>query len=314
MEAVCPLRPVPISLVPCPSPCYKVVVHHARFPLLQLGWFSTARGPGSRALLRSAREAIEAGQLNARIAFVFCNRERGESPETDEFFRQVESYGIPLVTYSFAAFKEAQNGKGMGFNGTAFAPWREAYDREVLNRLSGYHPNLAVLAGYMLVMTPDLVRRFPNINLHPALPNGPVGTWQQVIWELIEKRADESGIFMHLATPVLDRGPVVAYCRYSLRGAKFDALWRELGDRTADEVKSGEGEESALFQAIRAEGMRRELPFILETLKACSSITELRVTNDQLVDGNGVALTMLDLTEQVEASVTQVSSNSPSEV
>jgi phosphoribosylglycinamide formyltransferase-1 len=45
------------------------------------------------------------------------------------------------------------------------------------------------------------------INLHPAAPGGPTGTWQEVIWQLIEGRAVETGVMMHLVTPELDRGP-----------------------------------------------------------------------------------------------------------
>lgn len=281
---------------------YKRGVHYERFSLLQLGWFSTARGSGSRALLRAVWEAIDSGQLDARIVFVFCNREVGESPETDEFLAQVQGYGIPLVTHSFERFRQTRVGKGMGLNGTTFDPWRVAYDQEALQRLSGYTPDLSVQAGYMLVKTPELCRRFPSINLHPALPEGPVGTWQQVLWQLIDERAWESGIFMHLATPDLDRGPVVTYCRYSLRTPALEPLWRELGDKTSAALKAAQGEASPLFQAARWEGMRREQPFILETLKAYVG-RGLRVRDDHVVDAKGAPIAMLDLTAQVEAAL-----------
>ena len=45
--------------------------------MLRIGWFSTGRGEGSKALLRAAMDAIQKGDLKAEIAFVFCNRERG---------------------------------------------------------------------------------------------------------------------------------------------------------------------------------------------------------------------------------------------
>jgi len=73
--------------------------------------------------------------------------------------------------------------------------------------------DLCVLAGYMLIVGPEMCTRFNMINLHPAAPGGPTGTWQDVIWQLIKQRARETGVMMHLVTPELDRGPVVSYCR-----------------------------------------------------------------------------------------------------
>ena len=53
---------------------------------LRIGWFTTARGPGSRAMFEAVRAAIDAGAMDAELAVVFCNRERGESEATDSFF------------------------------------------------------------------------------------------------------------------------------------------------------------------------------------------------------------------------------------
>ena len=38
---------------------------------LRIGWYATGRGPGSRALLTAAVQAIARGELGAEIAFVF---------------------------------------------------------------------------------------------------------------------------------------------------------------------------------------------------------------------------------------------------
>ena len=88
---------------------------------------------------------------------------------------------------------------------------REEFDRQVLQHLQGFDPDLCVLAGYMLYTGPELCRRFTMINLHPALPDGPIGTWQEVVWQLIEQRASETGAMIHLATEEWDRGPAITY-------------------------------------------------------------------------------------------------------
>ena len=49
--------------------------------MLRIGWFSTGAGAGSQRqrLLTATVDAIQRRDLAAEIAFVFCNRERGEN-------------------------------------------------------------------------------------------------------------------------------------------------------------------------------------------------------------------------------------------
>ena len=109
-----------------------------------------------------------------------------------------------------------------------------------------------------------------------------------------------------LATTDLDRGPPVTYCRYSLRGGDLDALWAGHGPRPLTELQA-EGESNALFQAIRARGVDREIPLTVETLRA---VAEGRVRVEageavpfRLVDGGGQPVAGIDLTAEVEAAV-----------
>jgi phosphoribosylglycinamide formyltransferase-1 len=267
--------------------------------MYDIGWFSTARGPTSRLLLKEACEAMQRGEIKARIAYVFCNRERGEAGDTDLFLDQVQSYGIPLVACSSTRFRDAHDGKGAGFDGKVFSEWRRAYDQEVLTRLEGRHSDLNLLAGYMLVMTEPLCRRVSAINLHPAAPGGPIGTWQQVIWRLIEARAKQSGVYMHVVAPELDLGPVVSYCTYPVAGGHFDALWSSARDVTLADLQK-EGEQQPLFRAIREEGVRREVPLILETLGAFSE-RRVSLEDGRPVDPDGVPISGQDLTLEIES-------------
>ena len=45
------------------------------------------------------------------------------------------------------------------------------------------------------------------LNLHPAAPGGPIGIWQDVIWQLIASRAERSGVTIFRAIPEVDTGP-----------------------------------------------------------------------------------------------------------
>lgn len=269
---------------------------------LRIGWFSTGRGEGSRRLLTAAVDASRRGDLDAEIAFVFCNRERGEYEATDGFLDRVASFGIPAVTLSSRRFRKERAGV-LSKPGQPLPPWRAEYDQRVLEMIAPYAFDVGMLAGYMLIFTRDVSSRLRLLNLHPAEPGGPVGTWQEVTWQLIDRRAERSGAMIHLATDALDEGPVVTYCSYSLRGPAFDRLWAVLGDRTSEQVREAEGEDHPLFREIRRHGAARELPFLVETLKAFAA-GRLRIEDGELVDSAGRGLPGgLDLSAEIDAAV-----------
>jgi phosphoribosylglycinamide formyltransferase-1 len=261
---------------------------------LQLGWFSTGRGRGSYGMLERALQAIDSGDLDARLQFVFSNRERGEGEGSDQFFDLVESRGIPLVHHSSPKFRRAHDGK--------FDAYRQEYDARVLELLADYSPDLCVLAGYLLIFGPELCRSFTHINMHPALPDGPKGLWQSVIWDLIGGRASETGAMVFLVTEEVDEGPPIAFTRFALRGPRFDELWSGLGDTPVSALRERDGEEYPLFQAIRQEGVRREPVLLLETVKGFAR-GELRIVNGRVLDASGQPALPRDLTAQVEAAL-----------
>ena len=268
---------------------------------LALGWFSTGRGPTSRRLLAAAHEEIASGRLDARIAVVFCNREPGEDENTDGFLEQVRGYGLPLVALSSRDFRRKRDG-AVARKGKPLPDWRRDYDRGVMRLLEPYSFVLGVLAGYMLIFCEEAVQRYDLLNLHPAEPGGPAGTWQDVIWRLIEKRASRSGVMLHLATPELDEGPTVTYCTYPIRGPGFDPLWQDVERRSVDEIKATEGESNALFAEIRRHGVAREIPLVVETLRAFAG-GRILIQHKKVVDAGGRPIGGYDLTGEIEARV-----------
>jgi len=268
--------------------------------MLRIGWFSTGRGEGSKGLLRAAMDAIQKGDLKAEISFVFCNRERGEAEPTDRFFDLVQSYGLPLVTLSYSRYRRERNLPVVRL-GEPLLPWRRNYDREVTRLIEPYPFDLGMLAGFMLVFTDVICERRPLLNLHPAAPGGPVGIWQEVIWQLVASRADRSGITIFLCTRELDRGPTVTYCTYPLHGPVLDPLWRQVEGRSLDEIKAAEGEENPLFKEIRRQGATRELPLIVATLRAFAD-ERLRFEGLRVVTADGHTIHGYDLTPEVEAA------------
>jgi len=260
----------------------------------KIGWFSTGRDKAARDLLRAVQKSIDEGKIrNARIAFVFSNRQRGENRESDRFFQLVEKLGLNLICFSSRKFDPDLRKKKIG-------SWRLLYDEEIMKRIDKFGVDLIVLAGYMLILGEKICRRYPIINLHPALPNGPKGTWQQVIWNLIEEEAEQTGAMIHLVTPELDAGPPLTYCSFPIRGGKFDILWQKmrekLKEKTLREIKEEEGEEEPLFKEIRKEEARRELPLIVHTLKLLSE-GKIRIGKGRVEEGG------LCVNEEVEEEI-----------
>jgi phosphoribosylglycinamide formyltransferase-1 len=262
----------------------------------KIGWFSSGRDEVANELLNVVYYAIHNGYIDAEIHYVFCNRERGQSPDSDAFLDLVASYGIPLITFSSKNFRPELRKENI-------EEWRLAYDKEVLKKLKDYNNDLCVLAGYMLITGKELCNECDMINLHPAAPGGPKGTWQEVIWELLEKNANSTGVMMHLVTEELDRGPAISYCSFPIRGGKFDPLWedfeRKQKSMSLDEIIKSEGESEPLFSEVRLEGVRREIPLIIQTIKEFAE-RKIRIIDRSIVAEGVVVLGGYDLTKEIE--------------
>lgn len=272
--------------------------------MLKIGWFSTGRGPGSRNLLKAVMDEKEKGNLDIEISFVFCNWDNTEdnNPRKDQreiFFDMVEGYGIPLITFSWKNFKPELRKKDE-------SAWRVEYGRILRERTGEYGFDLGILAGYMLWMDDETCNTYDMINLHPALPDGPKGTWEEVIWELIENKADSQGAMIHLCTEEWDRGAPLTYCGFSIRGEEYDSLWKNLEKKsetdTLEEIKKKEGTEEPLFKKIREEGAKRELPLIVSTLRAFAD-GDVRVKGKALYAGENKLEEPYDLTKEVNESL-----------
>jgi phosphoribosylglycinamide formyltransferase-1 len=268
---------------------------------VRVGWLSTGRDQAAINLLADIVARAQQDAVPLEIGAVFCDRERGEAPESDRFLDLVEHLGFALVTLSSRqSWVEAQK------LGVSRSDWREEYHRALIDLLKPYRLGVLVMAGYMLIVGPSLGRRYPILNLHPALPGGPTGAWQEVIWRLLEEEARETGAMIHIATAELDRGPVVSYFRFSLHGEDWEPLWEGFREKrrtlSVAEIAAAEGESEPLFAEIRRRGEAREIPLLYQTLRL---FAEGRLNTARGgVFAEAVRLP-LDLTEPVEEEVTR---------
>ena len=86
---------------------------------------------------------------------------------------------------------------------------REEYDAEIVALLEEHGVDLVCLAGFMRLLSPVLVRAFPNriLNIHPALLPAFPGLEAQR--QAVEHGVKVSGATVHLVDEGLDSGPIV---------------------------------------------------------------------------------------------------------
>ena len=150
---------------------------------IRIGVLVSGRGSNLQAII----ENIEAGRLSAEIAVVI-------SDQADAFaLERARKHGIPAVHVSASGFKGR----------------RDAYDALLVQELWTHTVDLVVLAGFMRIITPVLVRAFPDriMNIHPALlPSFPGLHVQKAA---IEHGARFSGCTVHFVDEGVDTGPII---------------------------------------------------------------------------------------------------------
>ena len=86
---------------------------------------------------------------------------------------------------------------------------REDFDRELAERVAAHSVGLVVGAGYMRVLSPAFLDRFPAVlNVHPSLL--PEFRGLRAVERALEAGVDKTGVSVHFMVEEVDAGPVVA--------------------------------------------------------------------------------------------------------
>lgn len=281
----------------------------------RIGWFSTGRDPAARNLLQTVQEDLVLNNVPARIEWIFCHRETGDAVADDEyrqrelFFDMAAGMNIPVATLSHVKFMPELRKKGLkespsaGEPSSALEEWRNLYGKEVVRTVAMLPPvDIIVMAGYMLIIGDPELDAFDMVNIHPALPWGPRGTWQEVIHQLISEEAHEQGIMIHLVTKTLDRGPVISYCKFAIQGEEWKQLWDQWKLDITPDAPREVRESHPLFRKIREVGEVRELPLLRGAIR---ELAYGRITvRDKKIFAAGAQLAEgVDLTEAIEEIV-----------
>jgi phosphoribosylglycinamide formyltransferase-1 len=106
-----------------------------------------------------------------------------------------------------------ERARGPGIETEVFAaddhPDRQARDLTIADWLDGHEVDLVVLAGYMQLLSPEFILRFPMriVNVHPALlPSFP---GLDAIDRALEHGVRITGVTVHFVDEGVDSGPVI---------------------------------------------------------------------------------------------------------
>ncbi len=153
---------------------------------LGLGVLVSGRGSNLVAIL----DAIQEETLDATVKVVVSNKATAAGLE------RAKERGIHTVFIDPKPYAQEKNPK-------------EAYDLVVGTVLQEHGVECVVLAGYMRIVTPALIRMFPwkMLNIHPSLLPAFPGLDAQR--QALEWGAKVSGCSVHFVTEGVDEGPII---------------------------------------------------------------------------------------------------------
>jgi phosphoribosylglycinamide formyltransferase-1 len=85
---------------------------------------------------------------------------------------------------------------------------RAAWDLELADAVAEHAPDLVVCAGFMRILAPSFLARFPVTNTHPALL--PAFPGAHAVRDALAYGVKVTGVTVHLVDEGVDTGPVVA--------------------------------------------------------------------------------------------------------
>lgn len=144
--------------------------------------FASGSGTNFQAII----DAAKMGSLHANIKLLVCDKPSAFSVE------RAKKESIPYFTFSAKSFTE-----------------KEDYEKEILQKLKEYGIEFIVLAGYMRLIGPVLLKKFEGriVNIHPSLL--PAFPGKDAIGQAIEAKVKQTGVTVHFVDEGMDTGPII---------------------------------------------------------------------------------------------------------
>ena len=142
--------------------------------------------------LQAIIDAVESGQItNTKIAGVISNNKNAYALE------RAKKHGIPSLCISPKQFAS-----------------REEFNEQFLEKVNELHPDLIVLAGFLVVFPPAMIETYRNriINIHPSLIPSFCGTGfygLKVHEAALARGVKVVGATVHFVDEGTDTGPII---------------------------------------------------------------------------------------------------------
>ena len=154
---------------------------------LRIAVLASGRGSNFEAILT----AIADGRLNAEIGLVVSNKSSAGALEI------ARNHNIPAIHLTIKQFDS-----------------QEEFDTAFLKHLHDYNINFIILAGYLKMISPIIIKNYKYriLNIHPALlPSfGGKGLYGHFVHEaILEYGCKVSGVTVHIVDEEYDTGPIV---------------------------------------------------------------------------------------------------------
>lgn len=141
---------------------------------------------GNGSNLQAIIDRIEKGRLNAEISVVISSKKEAYG------LKRAEEHGINNVIIVRKDFKDSRE-----------------FNLAILDELRDNHVDLVVLAGFMLLISGEIINAYPNrvINLHPALlPSFPGADGVRAA---LDYGVRITGVTVHFADETYDTGSII---------------------------------------------------------------------------------------------------------
>lgn len=155
---------------------------------------------GSGSNLQALLDVTAAPDFPAEVVAVISNRPGALG------LTRAQNHGVPAITLDHKEFVD-----------------RASFDRALQKTIDQFSPELVVLAGFMRILTPDLVNHYQGrmLNIHPSLlPKYPgLHTHRRAIdaGDLVH------GATVHFVTTELDGGPAIIHAEVAVEPGDTEA-------------------------------------------------------------------------------------------
>jgi len=153
---------------------------------------------------------------------IFASGSGTNAVNINEYFNQSSSINIGVIITDNPSAGILEKAKLLSIP-TEIVDKEARNSSKIVSLLKQYKIDFVVLAGYLKLIPPVLIKAYPNkiVNIHPALlPNyGGKGMYGMHVHQaVINNKATHSGITIHVVNEQYDKGKILVQKAFSLKG------------------------------------------------------------------------------------------------